>query len=164
MTRMRMPVWTLALVCLAARARADEAEVKDMELLSQLGLDGKGDGGEGMAIQKLKGRRILLVGTVRVTCPEADLFRLLRPLFRAALQLDAALTLDMEQYAYKDLTLGIFRDLLEETEFQHAPQAAMPQPNLVPVRPSSSRRTHSNGMSGSTSTLTCFPFTLSVVN
>src|SRR5262245_44724077 len=49
----------------------------------------------------------------------------LRPLFRAAHQLDAALTLDMEQYAYKDLTLGIFRALLEENEFQHAPQAAI---------------------------------------
>ena len=49
----------------------------------------------------------------------------LRPLFRAAHQLGAALTLDMEQYAYKDLTLSIFCDLLEEDEFQRAPQAAI---------------------------------------
>src|SRR5258708_19409802 len=33
-----------------------------------------------------------------------------------------------------------------------APHWAMPQPNLVPVSPSVSRRTQSNGVSGSTST------------
>src|SRR5689334_20843627 len=44
----------------------------------------------------------------------------------------------------------------------HAPHAAMPQAYLVPVMPSSSRSTHNNGISGSTSTSTCFPFTLSV--
>jgi hypothetical protein len=32
-----------------------------------------------------------------------------------------------------------------------APHWAMPQPNLVPVKPSVSRSTHSNGVSGSTS-------------
>src|SRR5258708_8333725 len=32
-----------------------------------------------------------------------------------------------------------------------APHCAMPQPNLVPVRPTTSRIAHSNGMSGSTS-------------
>ena len=41
----------------------------------------------------------------------------LRPLFREASRLGAALTLDMEQYEYKDLTLEIFRALLEEKEF-----------------------------------------------
>jgi RHH-type proline utilization regulon transcriptional repressor/proline dehydrogenase/delta 1-pyrroline-5-carboxylate dehydrogenase len=49
----------------------------------------------------------------------------LRPLFREAARLEAALTIDMEQYAYKDLTLAIFRDLLEEEEFTDAPQAAI---------------------------------------
>ncbi|MGH7846838.1 MAG: L-glutamate gamma-semialdehyde dehydrogenase [Candidatus Binatia bacterium] len=49
----------------------------------------------------------------------------LRPLFRAAARLKAALTLDMEQYAYKDLTLGIFRDLLEERDFASEPKAAI---------------------------------------
>ena len=38
---------------------------------------------------------------------------------------------------------------------------AMPQPNLVPVRPSVSRRTHISGVSGSTSTVCCWPFTVS---
>jgi len=32
----------------------------------------------------------------------------------------------------------------------HAPQAATPQPNLVPVRFSTSRNTHSKGIAGST--------------
>ena len=39
-----------------------------------------------------------------------------------------------------------------------APHCAMPQPNLVPVRPATSRIAHSNGISGSTSKLTGFPF------
>ena len=38
-----------------------------------------------------------------------------------------------------------------------APQAAMPHPNFVPVWPSSSRKTHSKGMSSSTSTCTGRP-------
>jgi len=49
----------------------------------------------------------------------------LRPLFREAARLKAALTLDMEQSAFKDLTLAIFRDLLEESEFAVEPQAAI---------------------------------------
>ena len=44
-----------------------------------------------------------------------------------------------------------------------APQAAMPHPNLVPVKPSVSRSTHSNGVSGSTSTVRVCPFTVSVI-
>src|SRR5262249_14356681 len=40
------------------------------------------------------------------------------------------------------------------------PQMAMPQPYFVPVRPRSSRRTHSKGFSGSVSTETDWPFTL----
>jgi RHH-type proline utilization regulon transcriptional repressor/proline dehydrogenase/delta 1-pyrroline-5-carboxylate dehydrogenase len=49
----------------------------------------------------------------------------LRPLFREAARLKAALTLDMEQYAFKDLTLTIFRSLLEESEFESEPHAAI---------------------------------------
>jgi RHH-type proline utilization regulon transcriptional repressor/proline dehydrogenase/delta 1-pyrroline-5-carboxylate dehydrogenase len=49
----------------------------------------------------------------------------LRPLFREAARLKAALTLDMEQYAFKDLTLAIFRSLLEESEFESEPHAAI---------------------------------------
>jgi RHH-type proline utilization regulon transcriptional repressor/proline dehydrogenase/delta 1-pyrroline-5-carboxylate dehydrogenase len=45
----------------------------------------------------------------------------LRPIFREASLLGAALTIDMEQYAYKDLILAIFRGLLEEREFQEQP-------------------------------------------
>src|SRR5678815_2476984 len=41
-----------------------------------------------------------------------------------------------------------------------APHWAMPQPNLVPVRPTCSRSTHSSGVLGSTSTLVDFPLTV----
>lgn len=47
----------------------------------------------------------------------------LRLLLREAARLEAAITLDMEQHAYKDLTLAIFRALLEEEEFQAKPHA-----------------------------------------
>ncbi|MBI2997108.1 MAG: L-glutamate gamma-semialdehyde dehydrogenase [Deltaproteobacteria bacterium] len=49
----------------------------------------------------------------------------LRRLLREAARLGAAVTLDMEQYAYKDLTLDIFMSLLEEHEFQNAPQLSI---------------------------------------
>ena len=49
----------------------------------------------------------------------------LRPLFREAARLQAALTVDMERSAFKDLTLAIFRDLLEESEFRSGPTAAV---------------------------------------
>jgi RHH-type proline utilization regulon transcriptional repressor/proline dehydrogenase/delta 1-pyrroline-5-carboxylate dehydrogenase len=45
----------------------------------------------------------------------------LRPIFREASLLGAALTIDMEQVATKDLILAIFRGLLEEEEFQEQP-------------------------------------------
>ncbi len=44
-----------------------------------------------------------------------------------------------------------------------APHWAMPQPYFVPVRPSSSRSTHSSGVSGAAVTCTALPFTSSVV-
>src|SRR5262245_43778100 len=44
-----------------------------------------------------------------------------------------------------------------------APQRAMPQPNLVPVRPRTSRRTHKSGVSWSTSTSCSAPLTLKVI-
>jgi len=49
----------------------------------------------------------------------------LRPLFREAARLNAALTIDMEPYAFKDLTLAIFCDLLEESEFALGPRAGI---------------------------------------
>ncbi len=49
----------------------------------------------------------------------------LRPIFREASLLGAALTIDMEQVAYKDLTLAIFRGLLEEKEFQKQPHVTI---------------------------------------
>ena len=49
----------------------------------------------------------------------------LRELFREAAKLGAAVTVDMEQYAFKDLTLEIFRGVLAEEEFRAAPHAAI---------------------------------------
>ncbi len=49
----------------------------------------------------------------------------LRELFREAGRLGAAITVDMEQYAFKDLTLEIFRGVLEEDEFRERPYAAI---------------------------------------
>ncbi len=43
----------------------------------------------------------------------------LRPILRAAMARGAFINFDMEQYAYKDLTLRIFREVLEEEEFHH---------------------------------------------
>src|SRR5215210_8423226 len=45
----------------------------------------------------------------------------------------------------------------------HAPHRASPQPYFVPVRPSTSRRAHSNGISGSTSSCCGVPFTRIVI-
>jgi RHH-type proline utilization regulon transcriptional repressor/proline dehydrogenase/delta 1-pyrroline-5-carboxylate dehydrogenase len=42
----------------------------------------------------------------------------LRPILRTAREVGAAVTVDMEQYRYKDLTLRIFRELLDEEEFR----------------------------------------------
>src|SRR5262249_31206385 len=43
-----------------------------------------------------------------------------------------------------------------------APHSAMPQPNFVPVIPSTSRNTHNSGVSPSISTLCVLPLTLMV--
>ena len=49
----------------------------------------------------------------------------LRPILRAARQHRAFVNVDMEQYAYKDLTLGIFREILEEEEFRDWPDVGI---------------------------------------
>ena len=46
-------------------------------------------------------------------------------LFREAANLAAAVTVDMEQYAFKELTLKVFRGVLEEEEFRARPHAAI---------------------------------------
>ena len=42
----------------------------------------------------------------------------LRPIFRKAIETGAALTLDLEQFRYRDLTFGVFTSLLDEEEFR----------------------------------------------
>ena len=43
---------------------------------------------------------------------------LVRPIFRKAVQTGAALTLDLEQFRFRDLTLAVFTSLLDEEEFR----------------------------------------------
>src|SRR5438034_3963365 len=45
----------------------------------------------------------------------------------------------------------------------HAPHCAMPQPNLVPVRPRESRSTHSSGVSGASVTVRDLPLRTKVI-
>jgi RHH-type proline utilization regulon transcriptional repressor/proline dehydrogenase/delta 1-pyrroline-5-carboxylate dehydrogenase len=49
----------------------------------------------------------------------------LRPIVRAARQRQAFVNIDMEQYSYKDLTLRIFREVLDEDEFRDWPDAGI---------------------------------------
>jgi RHH-type proline utilization regulon transcriptional repressor/proline dehydrogenase/delta 1-pyrroline-5-carboxylate dehydrogenase len=56
---------------------------------------------------------------------EATVARRLRELLREAARLGAAITIDMEQYAFKELTLDIFRAILEEKEFRQKPRVGI---------------------------------------
>ncbi len=49
----------------------------------------------------------------------------LRPLFQKALTQNVTLYLDMEHYALKDLTIALFKSLLEENEFSHFENAGL---------------------------------------
>ncbi len=49
----------------------------------------------------------------------------LRPILRAARRHQAFVNVDMEQYAFKDVTLRIFREVLEEPEFRDWPDAGI---------------------------------------
>ncbi len=49
----------------------------------------------------------------------------LRPILRAAMGRGAFVNIDMEQYAFKDVTLRIFREVLEEPEFRDWPDAGL---------------------------------------
>src|SRR4051794_21931020 len=60
------------------------------------------------------------------------------------------------------LSIGVTQDRVATPSMctVQAPHSAAPQPNLVPVIPSTSRRTQSNGVSPSTSALCAVPLTL----
>jgi RHH-type proline utilization regulon transcriptional repressor/proline dehydrogenase/delta 1-pyrroline-5-carboxylate dehydrogenase len=51
--------------------------------------------------------------------------RRLRPILHAAREQSAFVNIDMEQYAFKDLTLQIFREILEEDDFRDWPDAGI---------------------------------------
>src|SRR6202171_3742913 len=63
------------------------------------------------------------------------------------------------------LSIGVTQERMAapSTCTVQAPQSAMPQPNFVPVMPSTSRNTHNRGVSPSTSTVRSTPLTLIVV-
>jgi RHH-type transcriptional regulator, proline utilization regulon repressor / proline dehydrogenase / delta 1-pyrroline-5-carboxylate dehydrogenase len=56
---------------------------------------------------------------------EAIVRQRLRSILREAARLHAAITIDMEQYAFKPLTFQIFRALLEEGEFAATPRVGL---------------------------------------
>ncbi|GIW89285.1 MAG: L-glutamate gamma-semialdehyde dehydrogenase [Isosphaeraceae bacterium] len=56
----------------------------------------------------------------------------LRPILRRARELDAYVHIDMEQYAFKDLSLSIFRDLLSEPEFRDWPHVGIVVQSYLP--------------------------------
>jgi RHH-type transcriptional regulator, proline utilization regulon repressor / proline dehydrogenase / delta 1-pyrroline-5-carboxylate dehydrogenase len=49
----------------------------------------------------------------------------LRPILRKAMEQSASVTFDMESYYYKDLTIAIFKSILEEEEFKEFPFAGI---------------------------------------
>ena len=49
----------------------------------------------------------------------------LRPIFRRAVEMGAFVNLDMEHYALKNLTLALYRSLMEEREFHHYPHTGL---------------------------------------
>jgi RHH-type proline utilization regulon transcriptional repressor/proline dehydrogenase/delta 1-pyrroline-5-carboxylate dehydrogenase len=49
----------------------------------------------------------------------------LRPIFRKAKEYGAFINIDMEHYRFKDLTIAIFKSLLEEEEFSENPSAGI---------------------------------------
>ncbi|MCS6926297.1 MAG: L-glutamate gamma-semialdehyde dehydrogenase [Candidatus Binatia bacterium] len=49
----------------------------------------------------------------------------LRPVLRTAQEVGAHVTIDMEQYRYKDLTLRVFKEILAEEEFRAWPHAGI---------------------------------------
>ena len=51
--------------------------------------------------------------------------KMLRPIFRACMEKQAFINVDVEQYAFKDLTLALFKSLLDEDEFQDYPHAGV---------------------------------------
>jgi len=65
-----------------------------------------------------------LTPEVLPTNPEHSIVALkgrLRPILRRAREIGAFINFDMESYAFKDLTLALFRSILEEEEFRREP-------------------------------------------
>ncbi len=85
-------------------------------------LEGRGDGGSGQSQPKVNVsvKISALYSQIHAADPARAIDHLkerLRPLFRRAKELGVFINLDMEHYGLKDLTLALFRSLLEEPEF-----------------------------------------------
>ena len=73
---------------------------------------------------------------------------------------------EMGQGTYTSMPMLLAEELevgLDQVRLEHAPQSAMPQPNFVPVRPTTSRSTQRSGISGGTSTVWSLPLMLRVI-
>lgn len=63
----------------------------------------------------------------------AALKQRLRPILRRAAQVGALINFDMESYRLKDLTLALFKSILEEPEFSGAPDRSVPAKPAVGI-------------------------------
>src|SRR5262249_4712927 len=95
------------------------AEAKNGPPIEQL--EGAGSGPRPVPAVNVSVKISALYSQIHPADPETALFHLkrrLRPLFQRAKELGAFINLDMESYAVKDLTLDLFKSLLDEPEFK----------------------------------------------
>ena len=72
----------------------------------------------------------------------------LRPILRRATEVGALVNFDMESYKLKDLTLALFKSILEEEEFRRQPAGRHRSPGLPARLRAGPARTHSLGPPG----------------
>ncbi len=121
-----------------SEAEADVFLQRNLEILEVFGKalanDSKsgdsdlGPGGVALARINLSVKISALSPDVQAADPEHSIEALkkrLRPILRRAASLGAFVNFDMESYKLKDLTLALFRSILEEPEFAHTPAAGI---------------------------------------
>lgn len=104
-------------------AFARELKPNDPPCPSDLGADGKP-----LPRLNLSVKISALSPDVQAAAPEMSIAALknrLRPILRRAAEIGAFINFDMESYRLKDLTLALFRSILEEAEFQSGPQVGI---------------------------------------
>ncbi|HPA20797.1 MAG TPA: L-glutamate gamma-semialdehyde dehydrogenase [Verrucomicrobiae bacterium] len=120
-----------------SEAEADRYQARYAELLDTLAGEARGwrhipqidrDDRDELPKVNVSVKLSALCPQIRPTDPEGTMDRLavrLRPLLRQAAGVGAAITFDMESTALKDLTLGLFKRLLDEAEFRDYPHAGI---------------------------------------